>query len=87
MQKMASLIFCAVSFALVIGLMWILFPHMARSTQEVQASNTAMGAELFDDVDLADFGQVPVLDMMQFYIESPPVDSGKASTKVRFQGC
>jgi hypothetical protein len=46
-----------------------------------------MGAEMFDDVDLGDFGMVPVLDMMQHYIDSPPVDTGEAEQKVRFQGC
>ena len=87
MQKTSSLIFCALSLAVVIGAMWLLFPYTARSSQQVQHSNTPLGAEMFEDVDLGDFGTVPVLDMMQHYIDSPPIDTGEPETKVRFQGC
>ena len=87
MQRVSNLVFCTVSLALIVGLMWILFPYTARSAQEVAESNTPMGAEMFDDIDLGDFGMVPVLDMMQHYIDSPPLDTGEPETKVRFQGC
>lgn len=87
MQRASSLIFCVLCLALSIGFMWLLFPYTARSAQEVQQSDTPLGAEMFDDVDLGDFGMVPVLDMMQHYIDSPPVDTGEPEKKVRFQGC
>lgn len=87
MQKLTNLIFCAASLALTIGAMWALFPYTARSSQEVQESSTPMGAEMFDDVDLGEFGQIPVLDMMQHYIDNPPEDTGEPEKKVRFQGC
>lgn len=87
MQKATNLLFCAVSLAAVIGLMWLIFPFTARSSQEVTASKTPLGAEMFDDIDLGDFGMVPVLDMMQHFIDNPPVDTGEPTKKVRFQGC
>lgn len=87
MHKLTSLIFCVASLALVTAAMWLLFPYTARSAQEVQESSTPMGAELFDDVELGEFGQVPVLDMMQHYIDSPPLTTGEPDKKVRFQGC
>lgn len=87
MQKFSSLLFCIASLALVTGAMWLLFPYTARSAQEVEESNTPVGAEMFDDVELGEFGQIPVLDMMQHFIDSPPIDTGEAKQKVRFQGC
>jgi hypothetical protein len=87
MQKISNFLFCIASLALVFGAMWLLFPYTAMTVQEAEASSTPMGAEMFDDVDLGDFGMVPVLDMMQHYIDSPPVDTGEAEQKVRFQGC
>jgi len=85
MQKLSSIIFCICSLALVSGLAWLAFPYAARSSQEVEYSSTPQGAEMFDDVELGDFGTIPVLDMMQHYMDDPPVDTGEK--KVRFQGC
>jgi len=87
MQKLSGLIFCVASLAIVAGLSWFAFPYAARSTQDVQHAASAQGAEMFEDVDLGDFGMVPVLDMMQHYIDSPPLDTGIEDQKVRFQGC
>jgi len=85
MQKITSLLFCVLSLAVVAGVSWLAFPYAARSSQEVQDSQTPLGAEMFDDVEVGEFGTIPVLDMMQHYMDDPPVDSGEK--KVRFQGC
>jgi len=85
MQKLSGLIFCIVSLTIVAGASWMAFPYAARSSQEVLDSSTPLGAEMFEDVELEDFGTIPVLDMMQHYIDNPPIDSGEK--KVRFQGC
>lgn len=87
MQKSLSLVFCLASLAVVIGVAWLLFPYAARSSQDVQYSNTPQGAEMFEDVDMQDFGTIPVLDMMQHYIDSPPLEVEGGEKKVRFQGC
>lgn len=87
MQKASNLLFCTVSLALIFGLMWLLFPFTARSAHDVAEAKKPIGAEMFDDVDLGEFGMVPVLDMMQHYIDNPPIDTGEPEKKVRFQGC
>lgn len=87
MQKIPSVVFCLASLALVTGACWLMFPYAARSAQEVQYADTPQGAEMFDDVDLGDFGEIPVLDMMQHYIDSPPLVVDGGEKKVRFQGC
>lgn len=87
MQKISNLIFCVASLALVAAVAWLVFPYAARSSQEVQYAATPLGAEMFDDVDLNDFGMVPVLDMMQHYIDNPPPPTDPSEKKVRFQGC
>lgn len=85
MQKLSSFIFCGLSLAVVAVGSWLAFPYAARSSEEVLQSSTPLGAELFEDVELEDFGAIPVLDMMQHYMDDPPVDTGEK--KVRFQGC
>jgi len=87
MQKISSLVFCVASLALVAGLSWLVFPYAARSSQDVQNAVIAQGAEMFDDVDIEDFGTVPVLDMMQHYIDNPPLETDRGEKQIRFQGC
>lgn len=87
MQKLSGLLFCVASLAIVIGVSWLVFPYAALSTEAVNDAATPQGAEMFDDVDLGDFGSVPVLDMMQHYIDDPPLVTDTGTKKVRFQGC
>lgn len=87
MQKLLSVFFCIASLAAVGGLSWLAFPYAARSSQEVQQSSATQGAELFDDVELGDFGSIPVLDMMQYYIDNPPLEPSGGGKTIRFQGC
>ena len=87
MQKILSLLFCVASLAAVAGVTWLAYPYAARSSQDVADSVTPQGAEMFEDVDLGDFGLISVLDMMQHYIDSPPLEADGGETQVRFQGC
>ena len=87
MQKMLNLLFCVASLAAVTAVTWLAYPYAARSSQQVSDSVTPQGAEMFEDVDLGDFGLVPVLDMMQHYIDSPPLEADSGESEVRFQGC
>ncbi|OED42777.1 hypothetical protein AB833_05430 [Chromatiales bacterium (ex Bugula neritina AB1)] len=87
MQKLSNIAFCCASLIAVISVVWLTFPYAARSAQEVELTATPQGAEMFDDIDLGDFGLVPVLDLMQFYVDSPPLESNSSAKKVRFQGC
>jgi len=85
MHKLSGLVFCVASLAIFAVVSWLIYPYAAQSSDEFQYTSTAQGSEMFEDVDLGDFGVVPVFEMMQHYIESPPIDSG--DKKVRFQGC
>lgn len=87
MQRISSLIFCTASLIMVVMASWLIYPWAARSSQDLQYTSTPQGAEMFDDVDLGDFGSVSVLDMMQHYIEDPPPEPAGGAKKVRFQGC
>lgn len=87
MQKISGLVFCVASLVIVAGFAWWVFPYAARSPQQVMQASTMQGAEMFDDVDLGEFGVVPVLDMMQHYIENPPLETESSENKIRFQGC
>lgn len=87
MTRLTGILFCAASLALTIAVCWLLFPYAARSAADVAYSSDVQGAEMFDDVDIKDFGAVSVLDMMQHYIESPPVAGSGDGKKIRFQGC
>ncbi len=42
------------------------------------------------DVNIAEFGAVPVLDMVDYYLENPPIVDEAGSDQlrqIRFQGC
>jgi len=66
-----------------------MFSLAAKPQSDIAFASTPQSAELFDDVDLGDFGIVPVLDLVQYYIENPPVNDNTSGTekKTRFQGC
>lgn len=87
----ASLIFCIASLAVCLGLSALLFPFAALSPEAAAAAATPTPAEEMADVDLGDFGVVPVLDLVGNWIENPPqpkaAGGGAAGHAVRFQGC
>ena len=83
----ASIIFCGAALAGCLLLAAAIFPFTAMSKQQLEATRTAQSAEQFEDVDLGDFGMVPVLDMVFHYIENPPEQTAGEAKKVRFQGC
>jgi len=85
MNKVSGWLFCTVSLGIVIGAMWFLYPYAARSAADVETASTPMGAEMFDDVDMGDFGMIPVLDMMQHYIDNPPIDTGEPEQRFAFK--
>lgn len=88
MERSAK-IFCAASLAGCLLIAAIAFPFAAKTTAEITKASTPLSPEQFDDIDLGEFGQVSVLDLMQYYIDNPPPapEPGAAPRKVRFQGC
>jgi len=82
-----SALFCAATVVVTIVVSKAVFPYAALSHEEIAAAKTPVDAELLDDVDLGDFGTVPVFDLVLHYIDNPPLESESEETKVRFQGC
>lgn len=84
----ASLIFCGAAVAVCLLIAAALFPFAAMSKADLAASRLAASAETFGDVDLGEFGQVSVLDLVTHYVDNPPEDPSAGKVKqVRFQGC
>jgi hypothetical protein len=53
-------------------------------------TNESIDAEEIPDIDLGDFGIVSVSELLDYFIENPPVTSEAAEEsvrKVRIQGC
>jgi len=67
----------------------LLFPLASISTARLDASRTATSAYGMEDVDLGEFGVVPVQELVDYYIDNPPtpVAAGAVASKPRFQGC
>lgn len=82
-----SALFCTTTVVATVALTWFLFPFAALSHEELAAAKTPVDAEYLDDIDLGDFGTVPVFDLVLHYIDNPPPESESESSKVRFQGC
>ena len=85
----ASLIFCGASLALTLVLCIDFIPAASISDERLQSSRVATPAYEMGEVDLGDFGQVPVQDLVDYYIENPPAEAsgGEVAAKERFQGC
>ena len=83
-----SLIFCAAALALCLLAAVAVFPFAALSKAELEQSRAVVSAEALPDVDLGEFGEVSVLDLVTYYMESPPeVPLAGKPAAVRFQGC
>ncbi len=88
-MKLSHGLFCIASLVCMYLVALLMFPMAAKSKSDVEFAATPQSAELFEDMDLGEFGQVPVLDLVQYYIENPPVTEAAGGTekKTRFQGC
>ena len=85
----SSLLFCSVSLAVSILVAVLFFPVATLTWGELEASRQATPAEEMTDLELGDFGNVSVQELVDYYIENPPVATiGDAPSRtVRFQGC
>lgn len=91
MLKTNIIIFNGLSLVVTLGLSAILFPYASITDEKSKAADLSMPIEDFADINLGpDYGDVPVADLMVYYMENPPViDSGNTSTpeKQHFGGC
>ena len=86
----ASIIFCAASALASLAVAWIAFPYAALDRATIEAARTPQPAELLDDVDVGQgFGTLPVIELMGYYVENPPVvEAGAAAApELKFGGC
>jgi len=86
MQR-ASLIFCIGSVLSSLALAAALYPLSAVSKEQLRAATTPAAAEALPDLQLGEFGSVPVSDLVSYYIENPPASGSLPSSEVHFQGC
>lgn len=84
-----SLVFCAMSLAASFAAAAIAFPFAARQRSAVEAERMSVDPETLGSIDLGDFGQVPVSELVHYYIANPPPIASEASPAKshRFQGC
>ena len=85
-----SLVFCTLSLIITIGLAALGYPYAALPIEMVTISNQSVEAEEIPDIYLGDFGTVSVSEMLDYFIENPPVTSetaGESIRRIRIQGC
>lgn len=85
-------LFCCVSLALTLGLAAALFPLASVSEETLTQSRTPQAAEDLPDIDLGgDFGSVPVIELMGYYMDNPPAEpepgAAPAPRRQQFGGC
>ena len=85
----SSIIFCIGSLLVCLGIAIITYPAASISRETLANANTPMDAEIMQDIDLGDFGKVTVLEMLDYYLENPPVKTTVESElkETHFQGC
>lgn len=86
-----SVIFCSVSLVIAVIVLSVGFNFAAMPRQAIESAKTPAAPESVPDIDLPGFGKVSVMDMMLYYIESPPAPSTDSGDSVpsakRFGGC
>ncbi|MCW8882034.1 hypothetical protein [Sedimenticola selenatireducens] len=82
-------VFNVLSVLVTLGISAVLFSYAAIPEEKRLAASQPKPMEDFADVDLgADFGQIPVVDLVGYYLENPPVKAtGSAPVKRHFGGC
>jgi 5-keto 4-deoxyuronate isomerase len=85
----ASLVFCGGSLGACLLIAVVAFPYAALSKEDVISAKSLVDAEEIGVMNLGDFGDVTVSEMVSYYMENPPapVAIGAAPKKVRFEGC
>jgi hypothetical protein len=84
-------LFCTGTLAASLGLAAVLYPFAVVDQDTLARSRAPQPMETLPDVDLGpDFGQLPVVELMGYYIENPPQQSDVGSPKPErqhFGGC
>ena len=83
----SNLLFCGSSLAVCLLIAAIAIPFASISDAQLATAKSVMAATELGEVDLGEFGKVPVETLTSYYIENPPVVEAGAAKKVRFEGC
>lgn len=83
----SNLIFCGSSLAVCLLIAAIAIPFASISDASLATAKSVMPAEELGEIDLGEFGKVPVETLATYYMENPPVVEAGAAKKVRFEGC
>ncbi len=86
----ASILFCMCALVGSLALAKVAYPLAAISTEQSTTSKSVVSAEELGFIDLGEFGEISVSDMVSYYIDNPPPEpiAGAPETgKIRFNGC
>lgn len=84
-----SLIFCVGSLAVSLLVAVVAFPFVAMDAETVAAAATPKPSYEMGSVDIGNgFGELPVDELMSYYVENPPAAAtAGAAPEIRFGGC
>ena len=84
-----SLIFCVGSLAVSLIVAMLAFPFAAMDAETVAAAAKPKPAYEMGDVNVGSgFGELPVEELMSYYVENPPAaEAVGAAPEIRFGGC
>lgn len=84
-----SLLFCICALALSAVTAFMAYPLAALSPEKSALAASAVPAEDLGLMDLGEFGEISVEEMVSYYIDNPPEPEVGESTvrKIRFEGC
>ena len=86
----ASLIFCTLSLIISIGLISYFYPKAIIPIEQMTGWTKPVQAEDIPDINIRDFGKVSIGELIDYYIENPPIltNNGELPAReVRFKGC
>lgn len=87
----SSIIFCVGTLAACVAIAWVAYPLAALDQATIEAWRTPQPAEVLDDVDVGQgFGELPVIELMGYYVENPPAPvaaTDAVAPALKFGGC
>ena len=86
----ASLTFCILSLIITIGLISYFYPKAIVSSDKLTGWTEPVQADEIPDIDIEDFGKISIGELIDYYIENPPILSTHGelpAREVRFRGC
>jgi hypothetical protein len=91
-QTKLGLIFCSSALTISLIILLLIFPFAKLSPEAMKQMNTPKNIEEFDlSINMgADYGELPIIDLMGYYMENPPVINDNTSSKIperQFGGC